>query len=234
MRKQCSFVFFCSALTLLLLGVSLTHTSCDGDDGKDPYELGPYYMGEWLWYVYFKEGSQWVYESSFEGETRYDTVVVTSSRIDTTLFDDGESGHWKVTKENFALEFSSSHQGFTIHKSSTPRLLDAVDTNSYSRFSMERIVWDEGSIRPFFRYTRNYKEAWDGAGFTKFEGKLEKLEIDARTYSDILVFYIESDGTWSFNGNPARYYWSKNIGLIKRENLRTGEEWHLVDYDVMQ
>ena len=99
---------------------------------------------------------------------------------------------------------------------------------------MERLVWNEGSCYPFFIYTADFKEKATGSTRTSYIGMLSSLDVNGKVYDDVAVFTISDDASWNWEGDPSRYYWASSVGIIKRENLRTGEEWDLVDYDVKQ
>ena len=238
MARFTSHIFSYVVFALLLLGVSLTHTGCDGfGNPKDPLELGPYKWGDfWLPYVYFKEGTWWVYESTFEGETRYDTVTVTSSTHEILRYDNGPIGSWKVTKEYFRYEMNSTFQGYVIHQSPHVGILDAVDTLHYSRFIILRNVWGDGEIRPFFIFRSDYQHSGTGSTKTTFDGMKDGIEISNKVYDDVAVFDIDRDWSWNniATGPPAKYYWAKGVGIIKRESDYLKEEWHLVDYHIVQ
>ena len=237
MVRPISHIFSYVVFTLLLLGVSLTHTSCDGDD-KSPYELGPYKWGDdfWLPYVYFKEGTWWVYESTFEGETRYDTITVTSSDFETIRYDDGNTRNWKVTTEWFKYTMNSTRNGYTIHESPHIGILDATDTSHYRRFLLIRTVWNNGTCRPFFKYEPNFEKTGTGSTSTTFDGMKDGIEISGNVYNDVVVFTVDGDRSWDDYATApvVKYYWGKDIGILKREHQRTGEEWHLVDYYIAE
>lgn len=234
MVKRLSQIGSSVLLVLLLAVISVSHQSCIGGD-KDPYELGPYEWGDfWLPYIYFKEGSWWVYQSIDGRDTLYDTVRVVTSDLQMVRYDDEKPRNWKVTKEWFRYTMTSTVQGDVIHETPHSGILDATDTMYYGEFVMIRTVWDEGTIRPFFRYTVNYQRTGTGSTSTEFEGFKSSIQVGDVTYVDVAQFSITDDASWNWDGDPATYYWSKGKGLIKRENLKTGEEWHLIDYRVTQ
>ena len=235
MVRPISHIFSYTVFALLLLGVSLTHTSCDGDN-KDPLELGPYYLYEWLDYIYFKEGTWWVYESTHDGTTVYDTVTVLSSILDTLRWDNGGPGSWKITKQYVSYDAHSSRSGAIYYRTSTPGLLDAVDTVPYGRFSLERNVWQNGICYPMFAYSKNFLEKGTGSTSTTFDGMKDGIEISGNVYNDVAVFSVSDDFAWDHDnrGPPAKYYWVKGIGIVKRESDYLREEWHLVDYHIVQ
>lgn len=221
-------------LLVLLTVISLSHQSCIGGD-KDPYELGPYEWGEfWKSHIYFKEGSWWVYQSIDGRDTLYDTVRVVTSDLQMVRYDDAKPRNWKVTKEWFRYTMTSTVQGDVIHESPQVGILDATDTMHYSRFLLLRNVWGDGSISPFFIYRLDYPSSYGGASTTTVEAKRDELEIDGRIFDNVMQFHISRDGSWSWAGNPARYSWAKEVGLVQREDLSTGEKWSLVDYEVIQ
>ncbi|MGB0432694.1 MAG: hypothetical protein ACPGLV_19620, partial [Bacteroidia bacterium] len=168
------------------------------------------------------------------GKTVYDTVRVTSSIIDTVRYDDGVDGHWKVTKQYFNNLMVSTRFGNIKHELPNPGIL-AGSAVGFDRFSIVRNVWGEGEIRCFFIERDDYKVADQ----TTYEGLQNGIVAGGKTYDNVAVFYVERAKSWDkWNPWPARYYWAKNVGIVKRA-FYDGEKnetrtWELVSYKVNQ
>ncbi|MGB0432478.1 MAG: hypothetical protein ACPGLV_18525 [Bacteroidia bacterium] len=227
-------------LNIIFLGIIMFSGSCLPDEPIEPTpinrELGPYYMGEFLWYVYFDVGTEWVYKGKDErGNTVYDTVMVTSSKIDTVRYSDGVENHWKITRQVFQYRMKASYKDESIvHETPPPGILNFVDTSVTQRMLMKRNNWGEGEIRAVMT-DRNGKTDF---GDITYEGLQNGIEAGGETYDNVAVFYVTSDVSWDkWLSWPARYYWAKNIGIIKRVQLdeeNGNKSWELISYKVNQ
>ncbi|MGB0430839.1 MAG: hypothetical protein ACPGLV_10220, partial [Bacteroidia bacterium] len=213
--------------------------SCTPDEPITPIvdrELGPYYMGEFLWYVYFDEGTEWVYKGKNErGKTVYDTVRVTSSTLDTVRCADGEPNHWKVTRQyvNYAMTSSFFRTEIYHNLRACGGILNFVDTSHQHRMILDRLVWSEGQIVGFF----TDREGMKSYDVTTYEGLQNGIKAGGKTYDNVAVFYVKDDASWDWDGWPSRYYWAKNVGIIKRVNYNKVDgtaQWELVSYKVNQ
>ncbi|MGB0432479.1 MAG: hypothetical protein ACPGLV_18530, partial [Bacteroidia bacterium] len=166
------------------------------------------------------------------GKTVYDTVRVMSSTLDTIKYDDGVEGNWKVTKHYFNNLMFSTRFGSIKHELPNPGVLMG-SSDSYKRFVIKRTVWGEGEIIGFYSNIDEF-ETFNG---TTYEGLQNGIEAGGKTYDNVAVFYVERDWGWDWDAAPSRYYWVKNVGLIKRINFDVDdgtEQWELVSYKVYQ
>jgi len=69
------------------------------------------------------------------------------------------------------------------------------------------------------------------------EEKIENYSIGSQNFNDVLVFQIAGDGSW--DSYPTKYYWAKNVGLVKREKcdidkITLLDGWELIEYEITQ
>jgi hypothetical protein len=50
------------------------------------------------------------------------------------------------------------------------------------------------------------------------------------TIDSVVVFKCKDDACW--DGFTVNYYWAKDVGLIRKENINKGESWDLVNYHI--
>lgn len=79
----------------------------------------------------------------------------------------------------------------------------------------------------------------DQSLYTWFEGKMDTMQLNGRTYVDVLKFRITLDGIYrNKTSRHTQYYWARNVGLIKRELYESNssqvvvDSWELVEYHV--
>jgi len=68
----------------------------------------------------------------------------------------------------------------------------------------------------------------------------DSLQVQGEWFYDVAVFEVDNDWIWNtFNTNHTKYYWAKNVGLIRRVLLEETsqvevESYNLIKYQVTQ
>ena len=85
------------------------------------------------------------------------------------------------------------------------------------------------TISIFFPFD-SLSKAGLGVGETSYEGYDSLKKINGNTFHYIQIFKQTKDACW--DGFTVNYYWAKDVGLIRKENINKGESWDLVSYHV--
>ena len=205
----------------------------EGCQKREPTIFGPINMGEFAEYVYFKEGTWWIYENS--ATQIFDTVKVLESRrwMDTT---NGIHTNQVIIKERYNIYTYSTtlDELYWYHEPGTSP--DAVGANSsrYHLFCEKNGGITSGtSIRLFHPFNLD-----PGDGYTKCINEDTTITINSTVYSNVKIFYVEQDGTAyvdGFGNANVYYFWSKNVGIIMRKITAVGTtEWRLIKKNIIQ
>ena len=71
-----------------------------------------------------------------------------------------------------------------------------------------------------------------GGGASRTELVSDSLIINSVLYHDVAV--IHNDVVLSEHSEPCRFYFSKHIGIVRKERLEENTVWNLVEYSVVQ
>jgi hypothetical protein len=233
-------ITYLPSLILISLSIFLCN-SCNRDCHKngtcaEDYRRIP--LGEAKNYLNALSGSYWIYKHSVTGVL--DTQICTSFHCDTII----SKGSYKDTK-HITVEYEQISR--TIISTSFKRIYDEK-TNAYNpdvirppQAILKR--YSDGLIVPFFHPFDLNEISGNGSSLTTCVGIDSVLTIQGKTYFNAARFNIDTDGAWygSNSGVPVEnshpptiYYWAKDVGLVKRTNLKENYSWELIEYNIVK
>jgi hypothetical protein len=218
-------------LILLVIGwVGINLNACV-EDPPPPEDLGFFPLEEIRDYLYFQQGTYWVYKGMTD--ERLDTVVLIASQIDT--FARGNELRKFTYEELFFATISRLlKEKYTYYFPVGGLRGNGTNWNYFYLVDRKRAIYNENPEGYFFDGADNVfskpVERYNNGGDSSF--RLGTLQFHGRTFQDVLMFQLSSDG--SQDSKLTRYYWAKNYGLIKRERInrdtrQVDEGWELYD-----
>lgn len=227
-------------IVIIVMGIAFTSCKPDHPD-PGPTNLGFFGLGEAKDYVYFKPGTWWMYKNTRTGLR--DSIVVTYSMLDTL---EGIGSKWRNLQEIFNVRSHSYSTGYNY--SIYQRQGNVEVTNKPRLFVIPTLVRSEpyeGEIEPFY-YPFNFIEKVSSAGYgLQCTTIKDTMTINGKIYKDVAVFFLRNDNIEPMpnDGNPAKYYWARNFGLIQKDlfdNKFAGDtsvlyhSWKLINSNIVQ
>lgn len=203
-------------------------------DGPTPVEdLGFFPLGEIKEYHYFQPGSWWVYKNMISGEL--DTVVMARSNIDTIPVGNNirKFSYEDITYTTTSITLKENYRHYNRYGLSA----EPIDWKYFYYISRSRISDKNGFEGIQYTYIYPYENFIGGQNSIHLEEKIENYSLSGFNFNDVLVFQIEGDGSW--DSYPTKYYWAKNVGLVKREKcdidkITLLDGWELIEYEITQ
>lgn len=190
-------------------------------------------------YVWFKPGSYWIYKNT--KNNLLDTVTCTGFYYDSVTIKGtyDYSKHITLNYDRLEITTYSSHYKWYYRDWSGNTTPDAPNFKK-NRFVMDRTC-PSGIIIPFF-YPFDLG-GFSSTGFSTIQllNKENNFNIQNKEYFEVSIFNIDYDAIWhSDTSSPAvmypitKYYWAKNVGLVKRENVSENYSWELIDHHIIK
>ena len=217
-----------------LIAITALHSCKPEPPDPPPTDLGFFGLGEAKDYVYFKKGTWWVYQNTRTGE--YDTIEVYTSVIDKL---EQVNKKWRFTNEVFSVRSKSITNGYNYKLIQIEQTVESIDEpKNFILPTLERSNPYEGEIEPFY-YPFNFK------AYKYCLGVKDTMIINNKTYNDVAVFYIKSNGTepLPLKHKPEKYYWARNYGIVKKELFDSKffgdtstlyHSWKLINSNIIQ
>ncbi|MCO5254276.1 MAG: hypothetical protein M9892_07945 [Bacteroidetes bacterium] len=234
MRK---IILLISTLSLIVL------QSCFKE--KECRELTPILLEqEMLDWVYFKEGSYWIYRDTISGIM--DSIYVTNARIDRREY---QSSREKCPSRLYDRMYViiNSTSGSEIQLDGRYGLGTGVSndtTNTRGTVMIDNLNHTGGdggySKYMFFPVVQGTIGAWNGFTFIKHDTIYSTYGIAGKQYENVLR--VHDTGNGAYNAET-KFYHAKHIGVIKKEiyemdkdnpNPKLLQVWELTDYKVIQ
>ncbi len=201
------------------------------EDGTCAAEFYRFKLGEAKAYLWAQPSSYWIYKNTATNEL--DTQICTSFVFDSlkTKGTQDYSNHINVEYDRIRRTIQSSYNQWIYYDET-----DKPEPNGSSFNGNYRIIIDRnanGSINTPFFYPFNIN-AWSSN--TQCKGIDTTLTIQGKTYANVVRFEISLDGLWE-NSPPytgSKYYWAKDVGLIKRTALNKPDNWELIEYNIIK
>jgi hypothetical protein len=221
---------FISFLSVLVLSVFFLETCKPDDDVNKTY--GPYTLGEARDYIDFKPGSWWVYQNSKSG--LYDTLVLKSISIRSQTF----TGKNTVIKDMVAMliystttKYEYKYYSSGANPDAKPEYLKNVNFISLWHGKSKSGDYNGETVSFFYPFDKNHT-----ANISMFESSLihkdTTIVLPKYTIDSVVVFKCKDDACW--DSYDTKYYWGKNIGLVKKERINNSESWDLVNYIILK
>jgi hypothetical protein len=216
---------------LLIASLAITLQTCKPDDDVNK-TYGPYTLGEARDYIDFKPGSWWVYQNNKSG--LYDTLVLKSISIRSKTF----TGKNTVIKDmvnmliySTTTKYEYEYYTFGANPDAKPEYLERANFISLI-FGKSKAGDYQGETVPFFYPFDSSSTSGTGSHTCYYDGFYSSFNLKTKTYNYIQKFYLDQDNTW--DRASVNYYWAKDVGLIKKENIKKGESWDLVNFNTMK
>jgi hypothetical protein len=222
-------------LILLLSLLPFVLTMCKDDE---PQYLGEFRLGaEGEAYIKFEPGSYWVYENDMTGER--DSIVMEYYRSKLRHFQGLEREYYR---EDISFKWESNN-GVYIFNSVHP----FADLTPESAFQSNSRHWampcNKQVVGPSaIMHMPPTLTSGGGVSGQISTHRLthDSLQVQGEWFYDVAVFEVDNDWIWNtFNTNHTKYYWAKNVGLIRRVLLEETsqvevESYNLIKYQVTQ
>jgi len=220
----------------LWIVVLQTMTSCNSDchdKGNCDPEYYRFDLGEAKNYLWADTGSYWIYKNSKTGELDTQTCV-------------GAKTYWVNTKgsTNYSKHITIDYEVLYRKLYSTFNQWEYVDKTSFynpdamrpNKTYLFRDVYGEGQNNPFWFPASKSDEGGSGSSTTTCTNTDTSIIVNGKTYDHVVVFDVNIDEIWEEKLGCIRpntkYYWVKNIGLIKKTMNRCNYSWDLIDYKI--
>jgi hypothetical protein len=219
--------------SIVLCSICITLFSCKKEDQVEEFDLCSLDtslagLAEW---AYFKQGSTWVYRDLVSGRTKTMFVDEAYYFIDRW----GELGF-----ANY-LRTSGKDGGYTWGYSSDSEI--ACNTGKLCKCKGIIMASSESGemggtslVLPFFHFEGQEFGGHVPIGkpwaLNQVESISDRLEFMGKEYSDLVRVHINYHpcADWT----ESRFWWKKNLGLVRFDYPEHNEIWMLVDYNVEQ
>ena len=219
---------------LFIIFLNACNSDCHDKGNCDP-EYYRWDLGEARDYLWADTGSYWIYKNSKTGELDTQTCIGATTYWVTAHGTTNYAKH--ITIDNEVLYrriFSSFNQWVYIDKT------NGVNPNAATRENnkiLYRSVSGEGINYPFI-FPANLKSCYGTSNaLTTCTNTDTSLVVNGQTYDHVVVFDVNIDEIWEEKlaciRPNTKYYWVKNIGLIRKTMNRCNYSWDLIDYKII-
>ena len=220
---------------ILLLLLPFALATCKD---KEPQYLGEFKLGpEGEAYIKFEPGSYWIYQNSVTAAK--DTITMTTYRSK-ILFFDGELRSYYREDIRYTMKGNSGNY-ITINEHP---YVDATPENLHKEgvelFSMNTSKVSIGATTSFY-YPFSMPSGGTISGQSSYLIKQhDSLQVQGKWYYTVAEFEVDNDWMYSTKEtNHTKYYWAKNVGLIRRvlleeRSIDEVESWDIIEYNVTQ
>jgi len=219
---------------------------CDKDPSKPGYQGKPpkpeYYrikMNEELKsYLWSNLGSYWIYKNTKTGDLDthiingfyFDSILVKGiypySKHRTIYYDYLSKSFYSTFIKRFFYEYTR-----TFNPQATDLYITSNDLTREGNGSRNHPL-----VHPFL--IPKESNSGTGSSYAAYIGMDSTLTIQGKTYYNVAKFDIDSDGVWSktypYTTTGSKYYWAKDVGLVKRTATHRDENWELIEYNIIK
>jgi len=209
---------------------------CSGCRKRDNRAIGDIYLipQEVKDYTYFLSGTYWIYQDSITGN--FDSVYVFDAYIDTDTIELKPDDPGKEIVEYYFYRTKSSYLNKMVTYDCNTSFYKCVDNKEMRPcFYTTRGNSDGSGFCFFYEF---YEGAWTYAGYGNIYSKITlvknwgSFQLNNATYSNVVEFYDDKNITE--DDNRTCFYFSKNIGIIRKEILDSNQTWNLIRYNIVQ
>ncbi len=191
-------------------------------------------LGEAKNYLWADTGSYWIYKNSKTGELDTQTCVGAITYWVHTQGTTNYAKHITIDYEVLSRRIFSSFNQWE-YNDKTNSVNPNAATLENNRI-VNRTVAGEGINYPFFFPAKISYNYGTSNALTTCTNTDTSIIVNGQTYDHVIVFDINMDEIWEEKLGCIRpntkYYWVKNIGLIKKTMNRCNYSWDLIDYKI--
>lgn len=225
-------LFHIIPFSFLLLLLSSCETDCH-KKGNCPPENYRFELGEAKQYLWAAPGSYWIYRNTKTGDLDTQTVTYCKTYWVSDRGTNKSTKHISVDYEVLARGVKSSFNVWEYQDKTSFYNADAL--RPYKTYLVRTISTIGQSINDPFWLPASINE---NGGTTNCINVDTTIVIKSKVYEHVVVFDIDIDAIWENKLGcirpNSRYYWAKDIGLIKKEMNRCDYAWELIDYKILQ
>ncbi|MBL7889224.1 MAG: hypothetical protein JNL24_06705 [Bacteroidia bacterium] len=219
-----SFVFIVFVFTLLLFN------SCGKFEYEKYYEVPPAPLADLPAYSYFKTGTYWVYKDSASGVEDSVYVFADTSYLYHQTNTTQEEGDYMFygfraysNYDSCVYYYSISMGNYILTTKEVGALLRKYKQTDYigATYTMTNRFIDGDQIIYYA-----------AQGITYYKQSYDSLLIGTNVFRNVVKFHHTKDETMELS--PSNVYFSKHVGLVRKEKLSTNQIWELVRYQVIQ
>lgn len=220
---------------ILLATLPFWLTTCTD---KEPQYLGEYKLGPGgEAYIKFEPGSYWVYENDKTGERDSITMEWYSSEM---IHFEGLRREYYREHIQFRWLGNSGEYTFTsLHGFPDLTPQDAFERGlKHWSIPASKTAIGESAI---MHMPPTYNSGGGVIGQTSLVTQTyDSLQVSGEWFYEVAEFEVDNDWLWNtFDTNHTKYYWAKNIGLIRRVLLEEHsqlevESFNLIKYEVIR
>ena len=176
------------------------------------------------WY-YFKTGTWWVYEEQTTGALDTIEVYHDWAGINTGGF---EGFEWFATSTYDGYnQYYTFNTSFSIHCLTTE---ECICHKVERARSQPGDFLGAGKIFLYPLIEGNYTAS--NGGWCTLESLFSTYQITKNTFLNVALWDIPIDG--SEEEMHTKYWIGENIGILRHQNLNTGNDWLLIDSNIIQ
>lgn len=226
-------LMYCFGVFLFTVLLNACNSDCHDKGNCDP-EYYRYDLGEARNYLWADTGSYWIYKNSKTGELDTQTCIGATTYWVTAHGTTNYSKHITVDYEVLYRRIFSTYNQWTYIENTSFYNPNAMRTQ---QCFIDRSVSGEGINHPFFMPASVYESGGTSNALTTCTNTDTSLVVNGQNYDHVVVFDINMDEIWEEKLGCIRpnskYYWVKNIGLIRKTMNRCNYSWDLIDYKII-
>ncbi len=223
---------------LILIFVTFALNACNSDchdKGNCDPEYYRWDLGEAKSYLWADTGSYWIYKNSKTGELDTQTCVGSKTYWVNVKGNTNYAKHITIDYEVLNRRLYSTYNKWYYNDKTTdanPNV--AVLENN---IIVDRTVGGQGINIPFSYPFVKGLGGNTGSSSTTCTNTDTSIIVNGKTYDHVVVFDVNMDEIWEEKLGCIRpntkYFWVKNIGLIKKTMNRCNYSWDLIDYKII-
>lgn len=229
-------ILYCFGGFLFAVFLNACNSDCHDKGNCDP-EYYRYDLGEARNYLWADTGSYWIYKNSKTGELDTQTCIGAITYWVTAHGTTKYAKHITVDYEVLYRRIFSTYNQWTYIENTSFYNPNAMRTQ---QCFLDRSVSGEGVCNPFFFPAVVNEKGGISNTITTCTNIDTSLVVNGQNYDHVVVFDINIDQIWYPNSYPlvdkypnVKYLWVRNIGLVKRINLKENYSWDLIDYKII-
>ncbi len=193
-------------------------------------------LGEAKSYLWSKPGSYWIYKNTKTNEL--DTLTCTGFKLDsfTTKGTEDYSKHITIRYDFLKRYLYSSFNKWTYVDETSKYYADGTPFKGLF-FAIMKQVYGEGIISAI-HYPFDYPaKSGTGSSLTSYIGMDTTLLIQGKTYFNVAKFELDMDELSEKDCQYipiTRYYWAKDVGLIKKMVKNCNYSWELIEHQIIK